>query len=133
VTALYEIVPADSTEEFSKVDPLRYQTITVKPSSEMMTVKLRYKEPDASESKLTIKELSETDIARAGESENLTFASAVAEFGLILRNSPHKGTASYEQVLKRARSAIGKDPDGYRAEFIRIVDTASLLERPQKH
>ncbi|MBU2102455.1 MAG: von Willebrand factor type A domain-containing protein [Candidatus Omnitrophica bacterium] len=133
VTALYEIVPADSTEEFATIDPLRYQDVTVKPSTDIMTIKFRYKEPNATESKLLVKELKETGATEKEASENLQFASAVAEFGLILRNSPHKGTASYEGLLRRARLATGNDHDGYRAEFIRIVDTARIFDEEAKN
>ena len=64
-------------------------------------------------------------------SENLRFASAVAEFGLLLRNSEYKGQASYRQIIARAKSAFGKDEEGYRSEFVRLVKTAETLDNRQ--
>jgi Ca-activated chloride channel family protein len=60
-------------------------------------------------------------------SANLGFASAVAEFGMLLRDSEHKGRASYGALMARARSFRGTDPEGYRAEFIKLVDLAAAL------
>ncbi|MBU4488272.1 MAG: von Willebrand factor type A domain-containing protein [Candidatus Omnitrophica bacterium] len=125
VTALYEVVLADSKEEFANVDDLKYQQVTTKPSKELMTVKLRYKEPDEDVSKLITKELSDTPVKAM--SENMNFATAVAEFGLILRDSQYKGDSSYKDVMERAKTSIGKDTYGYRAEFIRLVEIAELL------
>jgi len=129
VTALYEIVMADSDEEFTSVDPLKYQQTEIKESDELMTVKLRYKEPDADKSKLIVQTVTEKDIEKDDTSDNLKFASAVAEFGLLLRDSEHKGTASYQHVIKQANESKGKDKAGYRAEFIRLVEIAELLDR----
>lgn len=129
VTALYELVPAGSKERISEVDPLKYQNVKPNPearhSDELMTVKLRYKDPDGQESRLISRPVRET---RDGATpEDLKFASAVAEFGLLLRDSEHRGQASYRQVLELARSSRGSDREGYRAEFIRLVEAASLL------
>ena len=127
VTALYEIIPADSDEEVSDVDELKYQKVTVTPSDDLMTVKLRYKEPDGQKSKLITQKLTESS-RREEPSENLNFASAVAEFGLLLRDSEYKANASYEDVISRARQSRGSDPNSYRAEFIRLVESAQLLD-----
>ena len=95
-------------------------------SNEMMTVKLRYKEPAQDTSKLISVSLADTkDIGR--ESENFKFASAVAAFGMLLRDSKYKADASYNQVLTLARASAGSDPRGYRAEFIQLVETARML------
>ncbi|MCP4651802.1 MAG: DUF3520 domain-containing protein [Candidatus Omnitrophica bacterium] len=125
VTALYEIVPAASKEEFGKVDALTYQQTTVAKSDDLMTVKLRYKKPDEDVSKLITNKVSASQEWEI--SNNYNFASSVAEFGMLLRNSEHKANASYGQVLIRAKTAKGADENGYRAEFIRIVETAELL------
>jgi len=127
VTALYEIVTADSEEEFGKTDPLKYQKTVIEPSDELLTVKLRYKEPAADESRLISKKLSGADI-KTSFSENLNFASAVAEFGMILRGSQYKGSASYQDAIDRAKASKGKDEFGYRAEFIRLTEIAQLLD-----
>jgi Ca-activated chloride channel family protein len=124
VTALYEIVPADSKEEFGSVDQLKYQTTAVSGSRELLTVKLRYKEPDGDQSKLITRQL---DAAEKEASENLKFATAVAEFGMLLRDSKYKGSANFSDVIARAKQAKGRDDDGYRAEFIRLVEQAELL------
>lgn len=126
VTALYEIVPVDSKEQFAGADELQYQQVTIKSSNDLLTVKLRYKEPKEDASKLITKTVtgSEKD---SQPSENLAFASAVAEFGLLLRDSQYKGDSSYQDVLARARAAKGKDADGYRAEFIKLAEIAELL------
>jgi Ca-activated chloride channel family protein len=127
VTALYEVVPSDSKEEFVKTDDLKYQQVTVTPSDELLTVKLRYKDPTADTSKLL------TRIINAKEetvqpSENFRFASGVAEFGLLLRNSQYKANASYQSVLERVRAAKGVDSDGYRADLIKLVEIAQMLD-----
>jgi Ca-activated chloride channel homolog len=94
-------------------------------SSELLTVRLRYKDPQGSTSRLL-----ETPVAdRAGgvASEDMRFASAVAEFALLLRDSEHRGNASYAQVLTLARDARGEDEQGYRGEFIGLVESARTL------
>lgn len=128
VTALYELMPADSTQTVSRVDDLKYQASTVKPSSELMTVKIRYKKPDSDTSTLLTKVLDAPATTATSMSENLGFAGAVAEFGMLLRDAQFKGAASYEDVLARAKAAKGKDDNGNRAEFIRIVEQAELLK-----
>jgi Ca-activated chloride channel family protein len=137
VTALYEIIPAGSEETgFPTVDPLRYQgkgesrpSEDMRPSlkdspRELCNIKLRYKEPDGLTSKLFSKTVG-TDIKKAGETtDRFRFSAAVAEFGMILRDSKHRGNASVEDVVSLASGARGTDPDGYRAEFIRLVQSA---------
>ena len=128
VTALYEIVPAGTPIEVPGVDGLRYQQPAVRTaaaaSSELATVKIRYKAPDGDMSRLTTKVLLNADTPM---SPNLAFASAVAEFGMLLRNSEHQGNASYAAAAERARRFRGNDAEGYRAEFIKLVDLAAAL------
>ena len=135
VTALYEIIPAGSQEEVPGVDPLKYQQTKVSPnaskSSEMMTVKLRYKLPAESESKLISKVIMDRNGEMAEASEDFRFAAAVAEFGLLIRDSEFKGKATYGQALALARGAKGQDKEGYRAEFIKLAETAKLLAQNQ--
>jgi Ca-activated chloride channel family protein len=91
-----------------------------------MTVKLRYKAPDGHDSRL----LSVAVKNAAGElSANVGFAAAVAEFGMLLRKSPHRGSATHADAAALARRFRGPDPDGYRAEFIRLVEIAEALAR----
>uniref|UniRef100_UPI003563467D YfbK domain-containing protein n=1 Tax=Pontiella sp. TaxID=2837462 RepID=UPI003563467D len=127
VTALYELIPAGSDLQVPTAGDLKYQKTRVVDSDELMTVKLRYKHPDEDESQLIKRAVAVSDISAITNQGNLAFASAVAEFGMLLRDSQYKGSASFEDVLKRARAAKGKDDEGYRAEFIRLVEKAELL------
>ncbi len=91
---------------------------------ELCNIKLRYKDPDALTSKLFSKTV-DTDIKKAGETtDRFRFSAAVAEFGMILRDSKFRGTSTVEDVVSLASGARGTDPDGYRAEFIRLVQSA---------
>ena len=126
MTALYEIVPAGAEEKVADVDPLKYQKAESVKSEESFTVKLRWKKPDGDKSLLRELACTEEAITRKEPSESFRFASAVAEFALLLENSKFKGDASFDGVLKRARSAKGRDDEGYRAEFIRLVEAAQL-------
>jgi Ca-activated chloride channel homolog len=130
VTALYELVPPGEPLPGGPVDPLVYQDPPkAAPSSsranELMTVKLRYKKPDEDTSRL----LTVVVDRRAGElTPNLGFASAVAEYGMLLRRSPNKGEATWTSAQTLARTYRGDDPGGYRAEFIRLLDLAAALD-----
>ena len=131
VTALYEIVPTKNapTTTTPSVDPLKYQVNAVSraaQSNEMMTVKLRYKAPTGKVSKLIEKPVSKETIALKKTSDNFRFSAAVAGFGMMLLDSKFKGNLSYNKVLELAKNAKGKDTEGYRAEFIRLVETCDL-------
>ncbi|MGB1242242.1 MAG: vWA domain-containing protein [Chitinophagales bacterium] len=130
VTALYEIVPADSNEPTASVDALKYQKTDIKPSAletdEWLTVKFRYKAPDATTSRLIVHPVKES--SEGIVSNNLPFSAAVASFGMILRDSKNKGESSYELVKRLANRAKGKDKSGYRAEFIRLVEQVEVLD-----
>jgi Ca-activated chloride channel homolog len=127
VTALYEIISFDSDENLPLIDDLKYQKITVRPSDEILTIKVRFRKPDSQVSELISQEVVEADRGRE-VSHNFVFAGAVAEFGLLLRDSRYKAEASYERVIRRAKNAKGSDTWGYRAEFIRLVESATLLK-----
>ncbi|MBC6991790.1 YfbK domain-containing protein [Hymenobacter sp. BT491] len=131
VTALYEIVPVGAPPV---VDPLKYQANpAVAPASattDVMTVKLRYKEPQGSTSRLLERALRGTATPIVQASENLRFAAAVAQFGMLLRQSDYRGSATFETTAKLAEGARGKDAEGYRAEFGRLVKTAEAARRP---
>ncbi len=132
VTALYEVIPVGVESEFIKdVDPLKYQTTTtsgMSQSKEWLTVKFRYKDPEASKSQLIVETLSGKPTRTM--SENLQWASAVAGFGMLLRDSEYKGALNYDKVLEMAKSAKGADEFGYRNEFIQLVSTARSLFPP---
>ena len=132
VTALYEIIPSGVTSEFLKdVDPLKYQNNNSKTTSsfndEMLTVKFRYKSPGNDNSELIVHSVidKKTDINNA--SDNFRFATSVACFAMLLRNSKYKGNSNYGQVIRMANSSLGKDAEGYRIEFISLVKKAEKL------
>jgi len=132
VTALYEIVPAGAKgEESAAVDKLKYQEKNVKSTatnnSEILTLKLRYKEPEGTKSKLFEVTASDAGQSLASSSENFRFSAAVAEFGLLLRDSKYKGSSSYEAVAELARGSMTKDKEGYRNEFLTLVEVCSSL------
>jgi Ca-activated chloride channel family protein len=129
VTALFELAPVGERAASASVDPLKYQqsnTLSAAAASdEALTVKLRYKEPDGDTSSLktvAVRNTTET-------TPELGFASAVAEFGMLLRDSEHKGSSSFADVRARASRFKGEDPFGHRAEFIRLVDAAEGVSR----
>lgn len=129
VTAFYEISTDENDPSMTapKIDPLKYsKTAATAGSTELLTVKLRYKEPKEDKSKLIEMPVQDNAVAFASASEDFRFASSVISFGMILRDSKYKGTTSIDKVLEWARNAKGADADGYRTEFIRL---ASLAKR----
>jgi Ca-activated chloride channel family protein len=131
VTALYEIVPAGAGVE-PQVDPLEYQSpdgaLTAKArTGEIMTVKLRYKQPDGSKSKLLTVPVRDGDGSLEGSTEDFRFSAAVAELGLLLRGSKWRGRASWAQTYALAEGALGQDPQGRRAELLELVRQAAAL------
>jgi Ca-activated chloride channel family protein len=130
VTALYELIPPGENVPGVSVDPLVYQNGS-RPteraqSGELLTLKLRYKSPDGDRSQLVSMPVRD----RTGDmTPNLGFAAAVAQFGMLLRNSEFKGEASWRSARTLARRYRGDDPDGYRAEFIRLLDLAAALDQ----
>ncbi len=156
VTALYEIVPAGQKVDAADVDALKYgtpaeSTSNVEPkekeegaddkkydknaaSDELLTLKIRYKQPDGDKSTKL-----EFPVADAGEdfgkaTADFKFASAVASFGMLLRNSQYKGNATYAAVAEIAQSTAGdRDPHGYRKEFVEMVKRAKELAGEEKN
>jgi Ca-activated chloride channel family protein len=133
VTALYEIIPVGIKSDFIKaVDLLKYQpTKNNSPVSsnteEIMTIKLRYKKPDGDVSKLITHPVIDTHADLVKTSDNFRFSAAVASFGMMLRNSEYKQMSSWQQVISLAKAAKGADVNGYREEFIRLVQAASSM------
>ncbi|NER33514.1 MAG: DUF3520 domain-containing protein [Oscillatoria sp. SIO1A7] len=118
VTALYEIVLSEDIDDLQDREN----------SEDLMLVKLRYKDPEHSESQLIVKPVVSLGGKLEDTSNNFKFAAAVAQFGMILRDSEYKGSANIEQVLQLANQSRGADRKGYRAEFIRLVETSKTLE-----
>jgi Ca-activated chloride channel family protein len=129
VTALFELAPVGEPVGSTGVDPLKYQQAN-QPSAaasadEAMTVKVRYKQPDGDTSTLAAVAVKNS----TAPTSELGFASAVAEFGMLLRDSEHKGSSSFADVRERASRFKGNDPFGHRAEFIRLIDAAEGVNR----
>jgi len=131
VTALYEILPVNSPQKVLIHDQLKYQETIVKhdalTSNEIMTVKLRYKNPDQKKSKLIVEKVFDKFITLNQTSANFRFSAAVAGFGMILKDSKFKGDMTYEKVIQLAKNAEFQDDDGSKSEFIHLVKSCVLL------
>ena len=138
VTALYEVVPAGvELEAAPGVDPLKYRkpaaaaadAAPAAPSPELLTVKIRYKEPAGDISSKLEFPLVDAGARFADASPDFKFAAAVAGFGMVLRDSPHQGQLTLASVAEWGRAGLDQDAGGYRAEFLSLVDGAALLLR----
>jgi Ca-activated chloride channel family protein len=131
LTALFELVPAGGEDPVAPLEALRYQRprprASASASDEWAAVALRYKEPHGRRSRA----LSTVVALEARDSSELRFAAAVAGFGMLLRDSPHKGHADWRLVEELARSALGDDPEGERAGFVDLVHRAAELAQPE--
>ncbi len=131
VTALYEIVPAGQDLRVPGVDPLRYQTARGATedaaTGELLTVKLRSKAPDGDTSRLVERRATDAGTGFDDASTDFRFAAAVAEFAMLLRDSEHRGDANHDAVLEIARSSLGDDVTGWRAEFLDLVAKANSI------
>jgi Ca-activated chloride channel family protein len=129
VIAFYEIIPADSGETideqtFDEISELRYTGENH--LDELMYLAIRYKDPNSDTSELIEYQTYESDYSLE-TSETFNFASAVVEFGLLLRDSAYKYEASFDQVISRANTNLGDDEYGYRDEFVELVEIAERL------
>lgn len=131
VTALYEIIPNGVNSKFSgSIDELKYsepKKANLQFPNDLATVKFRYKEPDGEKSKLFSKVIGKNSRAMTAASADMKFATAVAWFGLKLRNSKYIDNDNLEQIRALAQSGLSNDDDGYRREFIRLTQTPVLL------
>lgn len=135
VTALYEIIPAGvKTDLLKDVDALKYQNKNTPKnnSSELATVRLRYKEPDGNKSKMLAENISSVKKGLNNASENFRFASAVAGFGQILSKSKFKGDYTFNKAFEQAKIAMGKDEEGYRYEFTQLIKKAETLNKNER-
>ncbi len=128
VIAFYEIVPYKNGET-AESSGLKYQSTDIRQEweNEWMEVRLRYKDPDGDVSKKIVHAITQEQYLDK-PTETFRFASAVAEFGLIMSESEYKGTASLESVKTKARNAMGEDSEGYRSSFLELVDMAIKLK-----
>ncbi|MBW4576284.1 MAG: VWA domain-containing protein [Aphanothece sp. CMT-3BRIN-NPC111] len=137
VTALYEIIPVGlkSNVQLSNINSLKYQQNKVLPvaygNNELMQLKLRYKLPDSATSQLLTTPVVDRGVKLTSASNNFKFSAAVAAFGMLLRDSPYKGKATFDEVLSLASQSQSEDLEGYRAEFIRLVTRSKTLGSAQ--
>lgn len=131
VTALYEIIPAGMNDSLiGKVDDLKYQKkleITYR-GNELMNIKLRYKKPESDQSNLIIHAVADDNKKWQDATQNFKLSAAVAEFGLLLRESSYKQNSSYEQALALAKNINDDDRSEYRSELIKLIEQAQLLQ-----
>ncbi|WP_454947336.1 vWA domain-containing protein [Capnocytophaga leadbetteri] len=130
VTALYELVPSDGKVAQS----LRYQSRELNEKgkgNELGFLKIRYKDPKVKDAKSV--EITEPLVFNKKNlkdtSTDYRFAASVAEFGILLRDNSNKANATYDQIIELAEGAIGKDPEGYRKEFVRLVKSVKMLPK----
>ena len=137
VTAIYEIIPVGVKNEFQEsVDPLKYQK-KMKPvysiaGNEIMNIKFRYKTPDGEKSKLIEHALVYQPQTENETSVNFRFVSAVAQFGMLLRNSAFKQQSSFDKTYIMAKNSLGKDSEGYRSEFLQLIRDAGRITKNEK-
>jgi Ca-activated chloride channel family protein len=138
VTALYEIIPVGIESSFVKnADELKYQKTKTNltklaTSNELVTIKFRYKEPEKIKSILMVQTVEDKVEQINQASDNFRFAASVAQFAMLLRKSEYKGSTSYDEVISAATTAKGKDVEGYRTEFLKLVEKTKLLDKPKE-
>jgi Ca-activated chloride channel family protein len=136
VTAIYEIIPMNSKESIPGLDPLKYQSIQIteaaRNSPEMMTVSLRYKLPDKDVSIPFGVPVMNKILPQESCSETFLFSTAVLGYGMMLQNSEHKAALTWDTVKELAKNNLGKDTEGYRAEFLQLIDLAAKLHEKQQ-
>lgn len=134
VTALYEIIPTGVNSSYYSIDALKYQSAKPAPpvgnTRDWLTVKLRYKDPGAVKSQLLEHVLSGSPRSLREASPDFRWASSVAAFGMLLKDSPYIGDWRYHDVLAMAEASRGVDKEGYRSEFLNLVRTHALMARP---
>ncbi len=137
VTALYEVIPVGVNSNYASIDPLKYQA--PKPvknngfADDLMTVKLRYKDPQIPEngqqdkSKLISRTITKHELKDKNLTNNFKWSATIAAYGMILKESEYKGDITMEEVVEMARSSRGVDKEGYRIECIRLMESSMLL------
>jgi Ca-activated chloride channel homolog len=127
VTALYEVIPTGVKSEFLNDQPdLKYTKVTASESdysSDLATIKFRYKKPDGDKSIEMVKVIENKSIPLKSSSDDFKFSTAVAWFGLKLRNSNLVPNKTSDEIKKLAKEGLSNDEDGYKAEFIRLVES----------
>ncbi|GAB5417467.1 MAG: hypothetical protein Crog4KO_30490 [Crocinitomicaceae bacterium] len=129
VTAIYEIIPGKSegnTNGSAVENLINIFTGNTFEQEDLAVLKFRYKQPLGSESQLIRTNISNQTSAT---STDMYFITAVIEYGLLLRDSEYKGTANFDRILQNARMGLGRDPYGYRSEFIQLVQKTKRLKQ----
>ena len=138
VTALFEVVPKGGAVPGPSIDPSKYTPPAIadaarpnpgSTSNELLTLRVRYKQPDSDTSTRMDIPLVDRGGNFARATTDFKFAASVAEFGMILRNSPYKGTSRMDTVLDIVEGSLGQDRNGYRKEFLALVQKARNLGR----
>ncbi|MBW8523457.1 von Willebrand factor type A domain-containing protein [Chryseobacterium chendengshani] len=132
VTALYEVIPSDVKSEFlPKENDLKYTKNTSDENfnDELATVKFRYKKPDGNTSSEIVQIVNNTNESISSASEDFKFASSVAWFGLVLRNSDLIKNKDLIEVEKLSKKGKGNDEEGYRSEFMNLVETYRSIQK----
>jgi len=136
VTVFYEIIPAGSKETIAELDSLKYQQTKISEealkSPELMTVKLRYKQPDGDVSIPLETPVYNKTLGLEDVSETFLFSAAVVGYAMLLSNSEHKGALTWDMVRKLAKENLGHDKDGYRKEFLTLIDQAAALMKKSR-
>ncbi len=130
VTALYELIPAGAGD-IPAVPHLKYRKAQrpAGPTEEVLTVKLRYTPIHDKNARVITTSLQNSDRSLGQTSDDFRFSAAVAGFGMLLSDSAYKEKTTYPLLLELSRNSRGRDEHGYRAEFVRLVETADLLRR----
>ena len=133
VTALYELSPTQNKSSTPPVDPLKYQddrkNSKASDSDEILTIKFRYKEPNGNKSSLLSFPIQYNILDFGQTSNDFRFASSVAAFGMLLRDSEYKGKANWKDTYELAKKSLGQDKEGYRSEFVQLVEKAKSLSK----
>ncbi len=135
VTALYELVPAGEPVPTSGVDPLKYQAVqptAAATTGELLTINVRYKRPDSPESSLLTATVDAATARASLDATSIDFrwATSIASFGMMLRDSPHRGTMTWREIQALAAGAIGPDLSGERREAVGLIERAAALPMP---
>ncbi|MDB5350772.1 MAG: uncharacterized protein JWN86_2019 [Planctomycetota bacterium] len=133
VTALYELIPPGREGDLPRVEPSKYakpaKDQPARASDETLTVKIRFKAPEGDVSKVIEQGIVDGSHDFSKASNDFKFAAAVASFGMLLRDSTHKGSSTYAGVMELGGASVGPDPSGYRKEFLELVRKAQGLDK----
>ena len=135
VTALYEIIPVGVKSSFYSIDELKYQDgksrAAVRSSADWLTVKLRYKKPGETTSRLLERVVTGQPRPLNETSDDFRWSASVAAFGMLLTDSQYLDERDYSKIVALAQASRGHDTEGYRSEFINLIKSFGLTENPE--